>query len=241
MSTTWKSVRVLLSSTFRDMLCAGRDHLVKVVFPALRERLEKHRVYLIDIDLRWGVTKEQADNDQVLELCLQQIEACRPFFIGILGERYGWVPRAIPAEALSRYGWVQSEAGKSITELEILHGLRRMDPGMRSRAFFLFRDPAALRDVPENIRRAVFIETDPDSILKLADLKERIRRSGYPVVDSYAAKWDAQAYDRPNRSRGRLVGLETFGEQVHGQKHGTPSRQNWTCPTCRRSRQNPTL
>lgn len=82
--TGWRTVRVFLSSTFRDMH-AERDHLVKVVFPALRERLEKHRVHLIDIDLRWGVPREQAENDQVLGLCLQQIDECRPFFLGILG------------------------------------------------------------------------------------------------------------------------------------------------------------
>ena len=72
MVTTWKTVRVFISSTFRDMH-AERDHLVKVVFPALRERLEKHRIHLIDIDLRWGVTREQAENDLALDLCLQQI------------------------------------------------------------------------------------------------------------------------------------------------------------------------
>ena len=88
MSATWKTVRVFISSTFRDMH-AERDHLVKVVFPALREELEKHRVHLVDIDLRWGVTREQADNDEVLDVCLDQIDACRPFFLGILGERYG--------------------------------------------------------------------------------------------------------------------------------------------------------
>jgi hypothetical protein len=97
----WKTVRVFISSTFRDMH-AERDHLVKVVFPALRERLEEHRVYLIDIDLRWGVTREQAENDQVLDLCLRQIDYCRPFFVGILGDRYGWVPTRYPADAPRR-------------------------------------------------------------------------------------------------------------------------------------------
>lgn len=80
MPAIWQTVRVFISSTFRDMH-AERDQLVKVVFPALRERLEKYRVHLIDIDLRWGVTKEQADNDQALDVCLDQIDACRPFFI----------------------------------------------------------------------------------------------------------------------------------------------------------------
>jgi hypothetical protein len=64
MSTTWQTARVFISSTFRDMH-AERDHLVKVVFPELRERLLPHRIELIDIDLRWGITEEEAQNDRV--------------------------------------------------------------------------------------------------------------------------------------------------------------------------------
>ena len=103
--SVWKTVRVFISSTFRDMH-AERDHLIKVVFPALREQLEKYRIHLDDIDLRWGVTKEQAENDQVLDLCLQQIDECRPFFLGILGERYGWVPTQFPASTISLQSWL---------------------------------------------------------------------------------------------------------------------------------------
>jgi len=146
MSRKWRTVRVFISSTFRDMH-AERDHLLKVVFPNLRERLEKHRVYLVDIDLRWGVTKEQAENDLVLELCLREIDECRPFFIGILGERYGWVPDRFPAGALRKYGWIRHHTGRSVTELEILHGLLK-DSISRCRGFFYFRDPESLEDVP---------------------------------------------------------------------------------------------
>jgi hypothetical protein len=30
---------------------------------------------------------------RVLPTCLAEIDRCRPYFIGILGERYGWVPK----------------------------------------------------------------------------------------------------------------------------------------------------
>src|SRR5439155_9187096 len=88
MADRWQTVRVFISSTFRDMH-AERDHLVKVVFPALRERLEKHRIYLDDIDLRWGLTTEDTINKKTLLLCLDSIHACRPFFLGMLGDLYG--------------------------------------------------------------------------------------------------------------------------------------------------------
>ena len=51
MPTAWEAVHVFISSTFNDMH-AERDHLVKVVFPELRERLVKHRIHLVDIKAR---------------------------------------------------------------------------------------------------------------------------------------------------------------------------------------------
>lgn len=212
MAASWRTVRVFLSSTFRDMH-AERDHLVKVAFPALRERLEPYRVYLVDVDLRWGVTREQAENDRVLDLCLRQIEECRPFFVGILGQRYGWVPSRFPANALEKYAWVRGHGGRSVTELEILHGVLN-NPRMRGHAFFYFRDPAALDAVPESTRSAVYAETDPERVRQLEDLKARIRSGDFPVMGNYPARWDPEAYDPPTRSRGRLVGLEAFGERV---------------------------
>ena len=84
----WRNVRVFLSSTFRDMH-AERDQLLKVTFPALRERLLPHRVELYDIDLRWGITEDEAQNEQVIRFCLEQVDERRPFFLALLGHRYG--------------------------------------------------------------------------------------------------------------------------------------------------------
>ena len=123
---------------------AERDWLVKRVFPALRQRLEPHRIHLVDIDLCWGITRQQADNDQVLGLCLQQIDECRPFFLGLLGGRYGWVPSKFPVEVGTRYGWTQAHTGKSVTELEIFHGVLD-DPAMHGRALFCFRADSFLQ------------------------------------------------------------------------------------------------
>lgn len=46
-------IRVFISSTFRDMH-AERDHLVTVVFPELRERVEQLDLEFFDVNLQWG-------------------------------------------------------------------------------------------------------------------------------------------------------------------------------------------
>lgn len=47
MAEGWKTVRVFISSTFRDMH-AERDDLVRFVFLKLREELLKRRIHLVD-------------------------------------------------------------------------------------------------------------------------------------------------------------------------------------------------
>lgn len=212
MPAPWKTVRVFISSTFSDMN-AERDHLVKVVFPELRERLERHRFYLIDIDLRWGVTRQEAENERVLGLCLRQIEEC-PFFVGILGARYGSVLSRITGKTLRRYGWLKQHTGKSLTEIEILHGVLN-NPGPHTRAFFYFRDPQALVGIPEDVKREIYVETDPDRDKKLTILKSRIS-TGFPV-NYYPAYWDADALDPVTKTQGRLEGLEAFGKGMRNQ------------------------
>ena len=82
-----REVRVFISSTFRD-LQEEREELVKRVFPRLRRLCEDRGVAWREVDLRWGVTEERAERGEVLPVCLTEIDRCRPYFIGILAERY---------------------------------------------------------------------------------------------------------------------------------------------------------
>lgn len=233
MTATWKTVRVFISSTFRDMH-AERDWLVKRVFPALRQRLEPLRIHLVDIDLRWGITREQADNDQVLGLCLQQIDECRPFFLGLLGGRYGWVPVNYPVEVGKRYGWTQHHTGKSVTELEILHGVLN-NTAAHNRTLFCFRSEQFLSDIQDEQQRRVYLEDPTDEELEelgqevakqraakrqqqLADLKEMIRflarDSSTLLFDDYPCSWEISHIDPANKQTGRIGGLVDFGNWI---------------------------
>lgn len=199
---TWaqdRVIRVFVSSTFRDMF-EEREELVKQVFPQLARLCGERDVAFTYVDLRWGITDEETAEGKVLPTCLAEIERCRPFFIGLLGERYGWVPETIPEELIEREPWLAEHRGKSITELEIIHGVLN-DPAMANRACFYFRDPAYIQSSPPT-QQARFTEAPtPEEIErygpeeaqrraeerrgKLAALKRRIRQSGVALRENY--------------------------------------------------------
>ena len=192
-------IRVFISSTFRDMQ-AERDELAKRIFPQLRKLCESRGVAWSGLDLRWGITDEQKAEGKVLPICLAEIHHCRPYFIGLLGERYGWVPDEIPPALIAREPWLAEHLGHSVTELEILHGVLR-NPRMAEHVFFYFRSPSyldalpteqqqAYREVPreEEIKELGAEEADrraEERKQMLVRLKERIRKSGLPLREDY--------------------------------------------------------
>ena len=195
-------IRVFISSTFRDMQ-AERELLVKQVFPELRRVCAERFVTFTEVDLRWGITEEQAAEGKVLPICLEEIHRSRPYFIGLLGGRYGWIPDSVPPEVMAREPWLQEHVGgrTSVTELEILHGVLN-NPAMDDHAFFYFRDPGYVDTLPETERLEMVERNIPADVethgaaeatrrtaerrAKLAALKGRIRCSGKPLVEPYA-------------------------------------------------------
>ena len=145
-------IRVFISSTFRDVM-RKRDLLVKEVFPGLRRKCAKRFVTFTEVDLRWGITEAQANEGQVLPLCLAEIERSRPYFIGLLGERYGWIPDTMRPEVIEREPWLKEhvQGRTSVTELEILHGVLN-SPQMAGRDFLYFRNVAKVRKRGPSIR-----------------------------------------------------------------------------------------
>lgn len=205
----WRTVKVFLSSTFRDMH-AERDHLVKVTFPAVRAALLPYRVDLTDIDLRWGITEEDARNEKTVGLCLDLVDDCRPFFLAFLGHRYGWVPAAVPDDIRRRFPVIDRFPNASVTEWEIRHALA--DAPTAARALILLRSEEAVQSVPPGTR-ALFAEKAPAARDALKSLRESFT-NGPMTVESYSAVWNAGKYDLATTSEGRLDGLDYFGMLV---------------------------
>nr|XP_054753456.1 uncharacterized protein LOC129259180 [Lytechinus pictus] len=203
--TGWKVVRLFVSSTFHDFQ-NEREILVKKVFPELREWCEKRRIHFIECDLRWGVPRDSTTRT-VLCTCMEEIDRCHedtegePFFLNMLGERYGWVPTKddVPEDIAKKYDWV---GNSSITHMEILHGAYRFCN--RNAAFFL----REVEDMPDDVKAKFADPTD----LGLRQI-DRLRTKLASRFPEQAHNYTCQ-YDPSDTSCIKLVGLEKFGQGV---------------------------
>lgn len=166
------TIRVFLSSTFKDMEME-RSELVKL-FKGLQVKAAIRGVTISLIDLRWGITEDDAKNSKVIEICLKEIINSRPFFIGMLGDRYGWCPQK---EDLSQticenldYNWIENDIKNhhSVTEMEMQFGVLRNPNPLH--AYFYIK------------QQSNEISYADDELIKLNQLKECIiQQKRYPV------------------------------------------------------------
>ncbi len=199
-----REIRVFLSSTFRDME-EERNYLMAYVFPDIRRECNARQVAFTEIDLRWGITEQASKQGRTVEICLEEIDRCRehpPFFIGFIGERYGWVPQQQDIES-----WLASsdnsscaedihnalKQGISVTELEMQYAfLNTNQPAERSRVFL--RAPSET----ERVYQQAIIDSSADKPIlkddfydsgngKLAILKDTLRQSDCLSIDGYTS------------------------------------------------------
>ena len=183
-----QSLRIFLSSTFRDM-SGERELLMKKYVPALRQVCHDKGVHLTVVDLRWGVTVEQASLGEVINICLAEVEACQ-YFVGFLGSRYGWCPQRsdIARSTFTNFPFLNSYVpGRSATEMEILYGALGWGPKSYAaprKAFFYHRSEAFLDTVPPQ-QMETYKEKDTFMNGKLRDLKARYTHHGYTSLWLY--------------------------------------------------------
>ena len=173
-----RQIRIFISSTFQDMQ-DDRNYLINNVFPDLQVIAEHRDVSIVPLDLRWGITAEEVHSGKVLEICLQEIEQSRPFFIGLIGNRYGWCPSKEELQKNSylknRWGdWLERdiETGLSITEIEMQYGaLRAREPIFAQFYIKQYSDSNPEENGDEKLQR----------------LKQTVRENRrYPVYDYYS-------------------------------------------------------
>ncbi len=178
-----RDVSVFVSSTFRDMH-EERDALRDVVLPRLRDELRPWAISADLVDLRWGVDTSsipEAEHDaKVLKVCFSEIERCEPFFLALLGERYGYVPDG---------------ERSSVTEQEIRYALSL--PQVRNKMICCLRT-IENRDELSPALRAEFL--DPSHEEGMAALRAKLRTKGVGAIVDYHVhiapdgKYDLKAF-----------------------------------------------
>ena len=179
-SSLSSELRVFISSTFID-LQEEREYLVRKVFPEIRARCRERGITFTEVDLRWGLTEEDTTFGHTGRICLEEIDRCRPYFIGITGSRYGYVPQIHEihkdAELLAGYPWIDDAVVEeaSIIDLEFRHAaLDRGADGRCCAADSGERVSFYFREQPEQDDGGQWSEDKQ----RLEGLKDRVRQSG---------------------------------------------------------------
>jgi len=179
-------IRIFISSTFRD-LKDERDYLMNVIFPELIRITRERDLTFTPIDLRWGMPDETFIF-KVIKTCFDEIDRARPHFIGIVGERYGYVPsedknaklnlQVIDNEEIKRKLEEYTKNNLSITQMEMEYGVFS-EPENAQFSYFYFKKG---ENKNERINR----------------LKEKIRKEGSTW------HWNREEFESP----------QELGEQI---------------------------
>ena len=247
-----RQLRLFISSTFVDMN-EERDALVRI-FPQISELCNKRGVEFVPLDLRWGINEDAAKEGRVVETCLREVDDARPFFIGIIGHRYGWMPNEDDlgnwsSELKKRYPWLKEamQNSMSITEMEIQHAvLMRKDNEQMNAAFYLRSEkmpiPSSYKEISGSIAeqklkrlkdaicgQKQFKAEHYDSVNELAnmvlkDVTEFIDKV-FPVQSVSSYDVDADLQERILKSRIRsLIPMDRYAPQIEGWVKGQSKR-----------------
>lgn len=201
--TSVRQLPLFIASTFRDM-DDERDKLVHVVLPQVNEGLRAagHDAAVYPVDLRWGITSRQHEDLArrerfILDTCVAEVRRCQPLFLGLLGDKYGYVAdQGARGPVVAEAGLVEEPAlPLSVTAIELLtaarsatqHGIppvilrRRLDP----------EDAAAA-----SASRSLEYVDRPELVDGLC---QRLLDEGQPV-EEYRSTWEADS--------GRLASTE---------------------------------
>lgn len=227
MKKQWRHYIIFISSTFRDM-DEERDVIKLDVVKRLNRAYQDKFIQFQTVDLRVGINTADIQNEEerenrVLDVCLANIDNARPFFIGLLGERYGWVPDhhkwqyVISRLSEENKSLLKDSDGCSVTEMEILYGAIGNNGEYMNHSLFFLRDPSSYDLMPPELKPTycdkanLALPAPVRSVYhqKLHDLKERIigfcKQQNYEQnCINYTLQW--------NVDEGHFDGLNSFAD-----------------------------
>lgn len=152
-------------------------------------------------------------SENTILTCLHELDRCyrengQPFFIGLLGEKYGWVPdmENLSAELKGKYSWIPNI---SITFMEFLHGALRSN---NKNSCFFIRSKESLNNIPDKYHDK-FFETNRLSQLQMKELKKKLYEHYPNQVFEYSAEYEG-IDNSTGRDKVKLGDLIEFGQLV---------------------------
>lgn len=205
-----KTISFFISSTFRDM-DFERDCLNNIVAPKLQEYYLPYGYNVRFFDLRWGVSandKEQVEEREkkILMTCFDAIDDCQPFFIALLGHRYGWIPNKklyLSSEKLQDNVLKQIGINNpSVTAMEIVYGIFKKQNYNRSLVFI--REESSYKNIKDLDQ---YVEKEEVMVKYTKQLKEEIvRRFSENDYENHIIQYYANLGDQI-KSVSTVVGL----------------------------------
>lgn len=201
-------IKIFVSSTFSDMQ-SERDMIRKKVLPRLRHFSRKMGQDVSIVDLRWGISGEEMESDKVmskiLSVCAEEIDSCQPYFVLLLGDRYGTLPdEASLITFLKKHPEISSETlrHKSITEIEAILAIqKRLDT---LKPIVCIRNSELLDKIPQQYV-SIYSDTGEKAEL-LSAFKKSIQNNSIANVISYNVDWDTEKLE--------VCGLEAFADRL---------------------------
>jgi WD40 repeat protein len=227
--TSYRVCRFFISSTFLDMN-NERNAITLDIFPRLRRWAAEAglKVTLLEVDLRWGIPAAATARNLSTSVCLNEVSRCSPFFLGMLGSRYGSCPptplQLVVDEDVETedYDWMAqlTDPHVSVTELEMRHAMyntrRRLSRDDTPTALFFARDHNHLMTTfspADTAARRVYESDSPTAAQSILALKQRIVADGYSLI-SYNATYTAPSGDGAS-GRDAIVPVNTTSSNDH--------------------------
>ena len=203
-----------VSSTFRDMQ-NERDIINRTILPRLRFLVGERGASISFTDLRWGINTENLDEcqemEKILDVCIKKIDEAHPYFIVLIGDRYGTIPDSdvIKSFLNSKSGkaYVSDEViGKSVTALEIMHAIYHLSRTSSKGIVICIREICSLDKFPVHVREQFLPETEEER-RRVDAIKKELCELFPGAVLRYKVSWDEKENE--------IIGMDNFGKMLY--------------------------
>lgn len=210
-----RTIRIFISSTFADFI-EERNALQEKVYPRLRALCEIHGARFQAVDLRWGISHGDAQNQETMQICLSEIKRSqsispRPNFAILIGDRFGWqpIPEHIPSEEMRLIlEHLDMQQGALSLQKQLLEEWYKCDDNFEPSIYILQQRSNEFRE------NGLWTETE--------------RHIGN-VLRSAARRMDWHKLDITNPKRWRYFVSATGQEIIHGALSVSESSKNVLC------------